>query len=334
MVQETFTSPIFGGGIINRMTDREAMGYPTAFADTRFQHTEDIYRHLMSQLPQDLARLAEDPDGTLAERLVAGRLLALIGDCRLDPLCPPMVTIPGNQVALGLPRDKIDEVMTVYSGLGLQREWIEKETPVYDIVLNSFRIAKYPVTNREYLIFLQETDFPEIPTSWEFGCYPQARANSPVYTVTPEAAEQYAQWLSERTQRAFRLPTEAEWEYSASGPEGLEFPWGNAFLPDLANTVETGLLSSTPVGIFPGGVSPFGVSDMAGNVEEYVADDYHPYPEGRSIEDDLMVQTGHTYRIARGGSFTRFRDLARCRRRHGRYMSAIYVMGFRLAEDI
>ena len=73
---------------------------------------------------------------------------------------------------------------------------------------------------------------------------------------------------------------------------------------------------------------------MAGNVEEYVADDYAAYPGGAFIADHL-VQIHGRYRVARGGSFARFRDLARTRRRHGfNPRSATYAMGFRLAESL
>ena len=73
---------------------------------------------------------------------------------------------------------------------------------------------------------------------------------------------------------------------------------------------------------------------MAGNVEEYVADQYGPYPGGAWVQDHLVDIHGH-YHVARGGSFARFRDLARTRRRHGHNpRSATYAMGFRLAETI
>ncbi|MEO5873590.1 MAG: SUMF1/EgtB/PvdO family nonheme iron enzyme, partial [Streptosporangiaceae bacterium] len=117
----------------------------------------------------------------------------------------------------------------------------------------------------------------------------------------------------------------------ASSGDGREYPWGEDFEPDRANTVDGGPLSTTPVGVYPAGRTPSGLDDMAGNVEEYVADDYLPYPGGPEIEDDLVRELGR-YRVARGGSFTRYGDLARCRRRHGRYARDIYAMGFRLAE--
>ena len=73
---------------------------------------------------------------------------------------------------------------------------------------------------------------------------------------------------------------------------------------------------------------------MAGNVEEYVADLYRPYPGGEPVADHLVEIHG-AYRVARGGGFSRFRDLARTRRRHGHNpRSATYAMGFRLVEDL
>ena len=78
-----------------------------------------------------------------------------------------------------------------------------------------------------------------------------------------EAADEYAGWLSRRTGRAFRLPSEAEWEYAASGGTAREFPWGDEFTPDRANSVEFGPLTTTPVGMYPLGRSAFGIDDMA-----------------------------------------------------------------------
>lgn len=328
-----YYKPKLVNGLDQKLSDRELMGYPNFFTSTRLQSTEHLYEKMRYLTLTELALVAESPEKSLDERFVAGNLLSLLGDYRIDVFNPQMVMVSGCQVKLGLSSEDIDKVMIKYPNLGLKREWIEKETPAYEVTIATFRIGKYPVTNQEYLVFLQDTNFPEIPTSWEFGRYPHHRANHPVYTVSDVAADNYVLWLKKKTSRLFRLPTEAEWELAAGGTDGREFPWGNEFLRDHANTIESGLLTSTPVGIFPAGCSPFGASDMAGSVEEYVADDYAPYPGGRWICDDLIL-SNCTYRIARGGSFTRFRDLARCRRRHGRYPKMLYVMGFRIAEDI
>jgi toxoflavin biosynthesis protein ToxD len=317
------------------MTDRERLGLPEHFVLDRFSDSlPEAYERLRGLGQGRLAELCEELAAPLVERLAAGGILALIGDPRLDTLHPPMVRVPGETAEIGLAKAELDGVLKRYDGLGLARGWIEKECPRHKVSLRPYALGRYPVTNWEYRDFLLETGFAELPTSWAFRRYPHALANHPVYTVTPEAADAYAAWLSRKTGRLFRLPTEAEWEFAAAGPKGLEFPWGEEFDAERANTAETGLFQTSPVGAFAGGRSPFGASDMAGNVEEYVADNYAPYPDGEFVVDHLTQIHGQ-YRVARGGGFARFRDLARTRRRHGANpSSATYAMGFRIAEDI
>ncbi len=322
------------GSAINAGTDRRAMACPEHYTPTRDEAPAAIYRRLAGTTPAELARFVEDPTASLVFRVTAGRLLALVGDPRIDPFAPKMIEIAGAQAALGLEPENVGRVVSSLAGTGALPEWIAKECPLHKVALKHYRLARYPVTNLEFREFLSDTRFAELPTSWEFGRYPHEKANHPVYTVSEHAADCYAAWLAVRTGRRFRLPCEAEWEFAAAGPDRREYPWGNFFRPAFANTLECGLLCSTPVGAFPAGNSPFGICDMAGNVEEYVADLYRPYPGATlAVEDDLARSLGR-YRVARGGSFTRFRDLARCKRRHGRYPKPIYVMGFRLAEDI
>jgi formylglycine-generating enzyme required for sulfatase activity len=146
-----------------------------------------------------------------------------------------------------------------------------------------------PAVNYEYQRFLADTDYSSLPTSWKFGHYPHERANHPVWSVSETAASMYASWLSQRLGRRFRLPTEVEWEYAACGGEDREYPWGNIFHQDAANTIESGPLSTTPVGMYPAGRSLFGVDDLSGNVEEYVAGNYAPYPDTIRTDDDLTI---------------------------------------------
>ncbi|MEP6017027.1 MAG: SUMF1/EgtB/PvdO family nonheme iron enzyme [Paracoccaceae bacterium] len=320
-------------GQINEIPSRQAMGLPNEFVATPADDLSAAAAVLWGQTQEQLAARAEDASASLTQRLAAGTVLGLLCDPRILTFEPKILQVPATCATLGLAYDKVDAVVAKYAHLGVIREWIEKECPQYSVQLPSFGIGKYCVTNAEYRDFLQDTGLDELPTSWEFGVFPTEKSNHPVYTVSAQAADAYCAWLSGKTGRQFRLPTEQEWECVASNGVQTEFPWGDTYQDGLANTAEAGLYRSTPVGVFPGGCNALGVCDLAGNVEEYTASDYAPYPYGHRIEDDLLIKEGR-YRIARGGSFTRFSDLARSTRRHGRYNKDIYVMGFRLAESV
>jgi formylglycine-generating enzyme required for sulfatase activity len=327
--------PRFEKALCGQMTDRERLGLPDHYVERSIDaEMANAYGKLRSASNDVLLQTLGSATSTLAERIACGNLIALAGDPRICVDRPEMLEIVGGEVEIGLDPHEISTVLEEFDGLGLDRSWIEKECPKHRVTLLPYGLARYPVTNAEYRVFLLDSGHPELPTSWHFRGFPHERANHPVYTISPESADAYARWLAHRTGRRFRLPTEAEWEWAAAGSERREFPWGSHFDPSLANTAETGLFSTSPVGAFAGGESPFGAADMAGNVEEYVSDTYAPYPGGALVTDHL-AQIHGSYRVARGGSFARFRDLARTRRRHGHNpRSSTYAMGFRLAESL
>lgn len=327
--------PHFDAVLCGSMDDRERLGLPARYQQFELaQAVELATADWRCTKVETLLQVLEQPANSLADRLACGNLLALAGDPRICCMQPEMRDIAGGDVAIGLAPQAVDGVLEEFAGLGLNRIWIDKETPRHTVRLKPFRMARFAVTNSEYREFLRATGYSEIPTSWAFRQYPLERANHPVYTVSAAAADAYAQWLARATDRGYRLPTEAEWEWAASGPDEYTFPWGAQYDPSRCNTAETGLLCSSAVGVFGDGDSPFGLADMAGNVEEYVADNYAAYPGGLFVEDHL-VQIHGDYRVARGGSFARFRDLARNQRRHGHNpRSVAYAMGFRLAETI
>lgn len=318
---------------INQLSNRNAMGLPEHYIRLTYEQNTRLYDELIIKSQSELVEILQTST-ELSRRICAGNILALIGDPRINTLKPTMTTLPAAEICIGSNMSEIKKTADRYAELGVTLKWFLKEFPKHTVKIKTFNIAKYPVTNREYLDYLQDSPNAIPPRAWHLGCFDESKSNHPVHGLTVIEADNYAKWLSEKTQRKFRLPTEYEWEYAASGPEHSSFPWGEQYknTHDLANTIETGLVRTTPVGCFPNGASYFGCMDMAGNVEEFVSDTYFRYPNGFSIRDDLGSE--HSYHIARGGSFARFIDLANTRRRHGYFNKAIYVIGFRLAESL
>jgi toxoflavin biosynthesis protein ToxD len=243
---------------------------------------------------------------------------------------PTMIDVSGGQVQVGLLVANVDKVLARWAHLDLERSWIFKECPRHEVILPDYSIGMYLVTNREYLEFLNARASQAIEHMSEL--VERELGDHPVTLSDPREADEYVAWLRRTTGRRFRLPTEAEWEYAAAGPEGLEFPWGHKWRVGLANTAELDLGNTTPVGGFPAGVSPFGILDMAGNVEEFVEDMYAAYPGAPTVEIDDLERVGR-YRVTRGGSFLLHGDLCRCSRRHGQSAVVASAFGFRLAES-
>jgi toxoflavin biosynthesis protein ToxD len=324
-------APIVGD--INSLAPRNAMGLPLSWSPMEGERLHDDVAALRSAPVTELVRQVESVEAPTGRRYAAGALLALVGDPRIDPFRPAMLAVAGGSVRLGTAFADVERIAAGFRRQGVQAAWIRKECPDYMAELADFHIGRYLVANVEYRAFLLEVPDAAIPTSWLLGRYPAEKANHPVYSLPPEAVDRYCEWLSASTGRRFRLPTEAEWEYAAAGTERRAFPWGDEYRAGLCNTIEERLLTTTPVGMYAAGSAWSGAMDMAGNVEEYVADGYHPYPGGEVIEDDLYNLVGTEYRVARGGAFNRFHDMARSRRRHGGPLNLnFYAMGFRLAE--
>jgi formylglycine-generating enzyme required for sulfatase activity len=132
-------------------------------------------------------------------------------------------------------------------------------------------------------------------------------ANQPVTGISFYEAEAYCRWLSEATGRPFRLPTEAEWEKAARGPDGRIWPWGNTWQEGHCNSKEAGLRRPSPVGSYPGGVSPYEVLDMAGNAWEWCASRRTAtYPWRKPKVGERLLDTllwGVNTRVLRGGSY-------------------------------
>jgi formylglycine-generating enzyme required for sulfatase activity len=148
-------------------------------------------------------------------------------------------------------------------------------------------IARTPVTNAEYARFVAATGH-EPPRHWRGPRPPAKLAHHPVVCVTWHDAVAYAEWAG------MRLPTEEEWEKAARGIDGREYPWGE-WEKGRCNTEEAGIGTITPVGQYsPGGDSPCGCADMAGNVWEWTASEHE------ALSGSRVLRGGAFYNEFRG----------------------------------
>jgi serine/threonine-protein kinase len=153
--------------------------------------------------------------------------------------------------------------------------------------LSDYYIARTPITNAQYLRFVRAGG--KCPDHWWGGKISVGKEHHPVVNVSWHEATAYCNWLSRITDKYYRLPTDQEWEKAARGTDGREYPWGdeppNKSLCNFGMNVE----DTTPVGKYsPDGDSPYGCTDMAGNVWEWT---------------DSWVDEGQNTRVLRGGSF-------------------------------
>jgi formylglycine-generating enzyme required for sulfatase activity len=195
-----------------------------------------------------------------------------------ESLIPPdMVLVAHGPSMMGL-----DKVQPTDSGRRLSAyakrmstpwsaEAFNDESPAHMVMLDSYFLDKYEVSNQEYGEFIRTTDHPA-PAYWDD---PRLnKSEQPVVGVNWYDAKAYCEF------RGKRLPTEAEWEKAARGPHGHLYPWGNEFDPMKVNFGRN-REATMPVNARPEGASYYGAYNMAGNVFEWVADWYDPRYYGR-----------------------------------------------------
>lgn len=208
----------------------------------------------------------------LASVLVALAAPAWTADAEAPLIPTNMVYVGYGASILGIDRERVEppgKKSTAYERR-MKTPWsaeaFSDEAPAHMVVLDAYLIDRYEVSNEEFGQFIKATGRPA-PAYWD-----DPRLNKrtqPVVGVNWEDARTYCEY------RGKRLPTEAEWEKAARGPDGNLYPWGNDFDPAKVNYGKKHE-ATVPVDAYPEGVSYYGAYNMAGNVFEWVFDWYDP----------------------------------------------------------
>jgi formylglycine-generating enzyme required for sulfatase activity len=244
-------------------------------------------------------------------------------------------------------------------------EGMAHEKPVHSVYLDEYYFGKYQVTNGEFKQFIEDGGYTnkdywnaggygecgELPRYWdndslEGGGIP-GNEDFPVIGVSWYEANAYCSWLSEKTDKVYRLPTEAEWEKAARGVDQRRYPWGDSLDGSYANYGSSGdpFTTLTPAGLFDGSqegeflthdnASPYGIYDMAGNVWEWCSDWYGNDYYAVAPKENPQGPDSGIKKVIRGGSWISVPDLLRSAFRGGNDPPTLryYTLGFRCVRE-
>lgn len=264
--------------------------------------------------PQTAARLPAVPD------LPAPG--STFQDC---PDCPTLVVVPGGRYTMGSDRGTA---------------W---ERPAHTVTVAPFALGRTEVTFDQYAACVQAGACPRLPGDMGYG-----RGDRPVIDVGWDEAQDYVRWLSRRTGKVYRLPTEAEWEYAARAGSAGRWAWGadpaaacrHGNVADRAHGAawgtpcDDGARATAPVGRYA--ANAFGLHDMSGNVWEWVEDCWHEGYQGAPADGSAWTQGGDcTARVIRGGAWNFAAEDARVTNRGGNDIpNRTPFIGFRVARGL
>jgi formylglycine-generating enzyme required for sulfatase activity len=274
----------------------------------------DAYRDYLSRYP-------DGQFSTQAKLHLAGLTRPVIGhpttsvEFRDCADCPEMVRIPAGSFRMG----------SAQSEIGRQLD----EGPLHWLRVPAFAIGKYAVTFDEWDSCVRAGACTKHPDDNGWG-----RGRRPVINVSWDDAQQYVRWLSRKTDKNFRLPSEAEWEYAARAGTTTAYYWGPAIGSGYADCDGCGSKwdnsKTASVGSFA--PNPWGLYDMLGNVEQMTQDCWHENYPGAPIDGSAWMAGDCKQRVIRGGSWGDDpRNVRAAHRNRGSATEANRTLGFRVA---
>jgi formylglycine-generating enzyme required for sulfatase activity len=255
------------------------------------------------------ANFKDDPEQAFQKLLEVIRPEVTLAPARL-PFEPEMILIPACQFLMGGNPRK-------------DKGAYPEEKRQHRLYLPDYYLAKTPVTNSQYVVFIQAISH-DPPEHWQGMLPPPGKEEHPVVNVSWYDALAYSRWLAQVTCKSYGLPSEAEWEKGARGTDGRIYPWGNQWDPKRCNSYESGKDDTSPVGACPAGASPYGLLDMAGNVWEWTRSlwgkqrdkPYFRYPYDSEDGRENLEESPDVFRVLRGGAFINYQWLVRCAYRY------------------
>ncbi len=227
--------------------------------------------------------------------------------------CPQMITLPPGSFIMG-------------SNEGDVAERPERQVTLTEV----FAIGKYEVSVAEWMLCVDDG-------GCNFAPKPVASPEmTPVRNISWQDAQQYVQWLSNKTGKAYRLPSEAEWEYAARAGSQTGYWWGGQAEPGKANCKDCGgeWTRKTPAGMGSYEANPFGLHDMNGGVAEWTADCWFRTHKNAPKDGTPRTEVGCEERVLRGGSWRDTVDSIKATSRQGSEENLPFVVnGFRIARS-
>ncbi len=169
------------------------------------------------------------------------------------------------------------------------------EKPVHQVTIKPFAISRYPISVGEW---------NQCAAAKACAFVATGKDDAPIANVSWSDAKQFVAWLAGATHKAYRLPSEAEWEYAARGGTQTRYWWGEEFLPGMANCKNCGdAAAEQPIKVGSFKPNPFGLYDMGGSVDQWVEDCWHRNYHGAPSDGSPWLEGDCTSHVIRSGSW-------------------------------